>query len=135
MGICPFKLNMGKRTVILKETAARESVARIISESFHPEREKVLAVKEYLDSTFKRTASDDIVDGYPEKIPSVALMSVNGEPLKILTMRELLIMLDDKFHMMISDKHDRREFLKAVIKDWFNRDISREGLLTVNVLG
>ena len=83
---------------------------------------------------FTRGVSEDIVDGYPAKIKSAQLMSTNGDILKIMSMAELLLMLDDKFNHMISDKKDRREFLKAVIRDWYNDKISPEGVLTVNVI-
>lgn len=125
---------MAKKTVILKETTAKGIWKHILDESFHPERGKVLIVKKYLDDTFRRTSSDDIVDGYPKKITSVALIGTNGEALKVLEMSELLSMLEDKFIEMILDKEDRRKFLKAVIKDWYNNAITPEGLLTVNVL-
>ena len=125
---------MGNKTVIINEKTAKELRKRMLNEQFHPERTKVLAVKEFLDSMFTRGVSDDIVDGYPAKIKSAQLMSTNGDILKIMSMAELLLMLDDKFNHMISDKKDRREFLKAVIRDWYNDKISPEGVLTVNVI-
>lgn len=105
----------------------------LINEAFHPERAKVLAVKEYLDKMFKRTSSFDIVDGYPKKIGSVALMG-GSEALKIMDYEEALLMLDDHFHDMIKDDKDRRKFLGAVLKYWYTKDITPEGILPVNVI-
>ena len=45
-----------------------------------------------------------------------------------------LLMLDDKFNSMVKDEKDRREFLKQIIRDWFDNKISKQGLLSVNLI-
>ena len=69
--------------------------------------------------------------GYPKKVNCVVLMSGNQQ-IKPMTMSELLVMLDDKFIQMISNKDDRRKFLKQVIQDWYLNKIDRNGVLSVN---
>ena len=97
--------------------------------------EKVLLVKDYLDKNFAKTESDDIgKDGYPVKIKTAVLLSNNGQPLKTFQARELLMMLDDKFQKMITKEDDRKKFFKQIIRDWFNNKISKEGILSVNLL-
>lgn len=125
---------MAKKTIRINESTARHVKRLIMGESFHPDRTKVLSVKDFLDKNFKRTSSDDIVDGYPSKVRSVALMGTGGEPLKIMSFGDLLLMLDDRFMSLIKDDADRRAFLKAVITDWYNRAITREGILTSNTI-
>ena len=123
---------MGNRTIKINEDNERQIIQDILAESYYPTGEKVLTIKNYLDGNFQRIQSDDIDEkGYPKKVNCVMLMSGN-QPLKPMTMSELLLMLDDKFIKMISDKSDRRKFLMQVIKDWYNNKIDRNGVLSVN---
>ena len=123
---------MGNRTIKINEDSERQIIQDILAESYYPTGEKVLTIKNYLDGNFQRIQSDDIDEkGYPKKVNCVMLMSGN-QALKPMTMSELLLMLDDKFIKMISDKSDRRKFLMQVIKDWYNNKIDRNGVLSVN---
>lgn len=123
---------MGNRTIKINEDNERQIIQDILAESYYPTGEKVLTIKNYLDGNFQRIQSDDIDEkGYPKKVNCVILMSGN-QALKPMTMSELLLMLDDKFIKMISDKSDRRKFLMQVIKDWYNNKIDRNGVLSVN---
>jgi hypothetical protein len=123
---------MGNRTIKINEDNERQIIQDILAESYYPTGEKVLTIKNYLDGNFQRIQSDDIDEkGYPKKVNCVMLMSGN-QALKPMTMSELLLMLDDKFIKMISDKSDRRKFLKQVIKDWYDNKIDRNGVLSVN---
>lgn len=124
---------MGNKTIIISEKMADEIKRSILQEIFHPERNKVLAVKNFLDHTFKPSFTYDVVDGYPSRVQTAELVS-NGETLKVLSMRELLLMLDDKFNDIIRDSSDRSKFLKQVITDWYTGNISRDGLLSVNTI-
>ena len=95
----------------------------------------VLTVKKFLDKGFTRDLQDDIdSNGYPKKKCVVSMLSTDKQPLKTMSMRELLLMLDDKFNSMVSDESDRRKFLKQVIRDWFDNKISKQGLLSVNLI-
>lgn len=123
---------MEKKTIKITEETEQMAIRDILQESFYPTGEKVLAIKQYLDKNFQRIQTDDIDEkGYPKKVNCVMLMSGNQQ-LKPMTMNELLLMLDDKFNNMISDKNDRRKFLKQVIQDWYLNKIDRTGVLSVN---
>lgn len=123
---------MEKKTIKITEETEQMAIRDILQESFYPTGEKVLAIKKYLDQNFQRVQTDDIDEkGYPKKVNCVMLMSGNQQ-LKPMTMNELLLMLDDKFNNMISDKNDRRRFLKQVIQDWYLNKIDRTGVLSVN---
>ena len=123
---------MEKKTIKITEETEQMAIRDILQESFYPTGEKVLAIKKYLDQNFQRIQTDDIDEkGYPKKVNCVMLMSGNQQ-LKPMTMNELLVMLDDKFIQMISNKDDRRKFLKQVIQDWYLNKIDRNGVLSVN---
>jgi hypothetical protein len=125
---------MAKKTIKISENAERDVIANVLTEAFYPEREKVLSIKDYLDKNFTRYENIDVdEDGYPKLYNAVQLI-MNGQPVKPMTMEELLRHLDDKFINMIRDKSDRRKFLIQVIKDWYNNKIDRNGLLSVNLV-
>lgn len=125
---------MAKKTIKISEDAERDVIANVLTEAFYPEREKVLSIKDYLDKNFTRYENIDVdEDGYPKSYHAVQLI-MNGQPVKPMTMEELLRHLDDKFISMIRDKSDRRKFLIQVIKDWYNNKIDRNGLLSVNLV-
>ena len=120
---------------IINEKIESDVLRRVLTESFCPTAEKVLLIKNFLDKNFAKTETDDIGDdGYPIKVKSAVLVSNNNQPLKTFQAKELLLMLDDKFQKMISNESDRKKFLKQVISDWFNDRISKEGVLSVNMI-
>lgn len=127
---------MSKKTFKINENILNEDiVGDILQESFFPMADKVLMVKKFLDKGFIRQLQDDIdTNGYPKKKCVVVLKSTDNQPLKTMAMRELLLMLDDKFNSMVKDEKDRRKFLKQIIRDWFNNKISKQGLLSVNLI-
>ena len=92
-------------------------------------------IKKYLDKNFIKQELDDIDEnGYPTKDKTVMMLSTSGQPIKTLKISDLLMLLDDKFQMMISNKKDRIKFLKQVISDWYYNKISKNGLLSVNYI-
>lgn len=108
-------------------------IKKMLTESFFPKSACVIKVKEYLDSNFKKNYADDIgSNGYPIKVKSVTMISSNNQPLKSMSMKELLSLLDGKFQTLIHDKSDRKKFLKQIIIDWFDGKITKEGVLSVN---
>lgn len=120
---------------INENTLNEEVVGDILQESFFPMSDMVLTIKKFLDKGFTRDLQDDIdSNGYPKKKCVVSMLSTDKQPLKTMSMRELLLMLDDKFNSMVSDESDRRKFLKQVIRDWFDNKISKQGLLSVNLI-
>ncbi len=118
----------------INETSEKAIYTYFLSESFIPKADLVLKIKNYLDKNFARQYTDDVEDGYPKKIYTVNMLSNNGQPLKTLEMPEFLMLLDDKFHEIIKNDTDRKSFLKQVIKDWFFKRISTEGILSQNHL-
>lgn len=127
---------MSRKIIKINEnTLNEEVVGDILQESFFPMSDMVLTVKKFLDKGFTRDLQDDIdSNGYPKKKCVVSMLSTDKQPLKTMSMRELLLMLDDKFNSMVSDESDRRKFLKQVIRDWFDNKISKQGLLSVNLI-
>lgn len=127
---------MSRRIIKINEnTLNEEVVGDILQESFFPMSDMVLTVKKFLDKGFTRDLQDDIdSNGYPKKKCVVSMLSTDKQTLKTMSMRELLLMLDDKFNSMVSDESDRRKFLKQVIRDWFDNKISKQGLLSVNLI-
>ena len=123
------------KTVIITEETEQKLIADILEEAFYPTSDKVLAIKEYLDKNFAKQKLDSLDDnGYPTKENTVVLLSKEKQPLKTLNMKELLRLLDDKFHNMVSDNVDRKKFLKQVIRDWYQNKIKNNGILSVNHL-
>lgn len=121
------------RKIKLTEKQLNHTLDYLLSESFVPSAEKTLAVKEYLDKNFARQSLDDVdSNGYPKKVPAVAMLSAEGQPLKTLQMEELLLLLADKFQNMIKNENDLKLFLQQCIKDWFMKKISKSGILSVN---
>lgn len=127
---------MSKKVIKINENVLNEEiVGDLIQESFFPIADKVLMVKKFLDNGFARQLQDDIDEnGYPKKKCVVVMLSTDKQPLKTMAMRELLLMLDDKFNSMVKDEKDRRSFLKQIIRDWFDNKISKQGLLSVNLI-
>lgn len=127
---------MKKRIFKINEELLNEDiVGDILQESFCPLSDMVLMVKKFLDKGFTRQLQDDIdSNGYPKKKCVVTMLSTDRQPLKTMSMRELLLMLDDKFNSMVKDENDRRNFLKQIIRDWFDNKISKQGLLSVNII-
>lgn len=127
---------MTKRTFLIKEDVLKDStISKILNENFTPTTSMVLMVKEFLDKSFKKQLQDDIDnDGYPKKTGMVVMLSSEGNPLRSMSMRELLLMLDDKFNNLVKSDEIRRNMFKQIIVDWFNNKISKEGLLSVNII-
>ena len=123
------------KTVIITEETEQKLIADILEEAFYPTSDKVLAIKTYLDKNFAKQKLDSLdVNGYPTKENTVVMLSKEKQPLKTLNMKELLRLLDDKFHNMVSDNIDRKKFLKQVIRDWYHNNIKNNGILSVNHL-
>lgn len=124
-----------KKTIYIKEDTRNDLMSNLLTEALSPDREKVLIVKKYLDDNFARVETDDIdSNGYPVKVKSVNMLSADKQPLKPMQVSELLLLLDDKFIKMIKDDADRKAFLKQVITDWYNGNIDKNGILSVNFL-
>lgn len=123
------------KTIIISEEKEQSLISDILQEAFFPVADKVLLIKDYLDGNFAKQELDTLDDnGYPTKEKTVVWLSREKQPLKTLTMKELLSLLDDRFNRMISDDLDRKKFLKQVIRDWYGGKIGKNGILSVNHL-
>lgn len=101
--------------------------------NYSVEPSKVLAVKKYLDETFVRGSMPIIgEDGYPKTLYIVGMKGTDGKVLKNMTAKQLFFLLQDKFNKIYQEPKQRNKFLKQVMKDWYNRKITKEGLLSVN---
>lgn len=121
------------KKIVITEDIEHEIVSDILAEAFYPDHKLVIEIKDFLDDNFSKKEMDDVdANGYPTKSHSVALLSNNGQELKLMQLDELLSMLDDKFHDKFDDDKYRKKFLKQVIIDWWNKKIDRNGVLSVN---
>lgn len=128
-------MTKNNKTLIITEETEQKLIADILEEAFYPTSDKVLAIKTYLDKNFAKQKLDSLdANGYPTKENTVVMLSKEKQPLKTLNMKELLRLLDDKFHNMVSDNLDRKKFLKQVIRDWYHNNIKNNGILSVNHL-
>lgn len=123
-----------RKNILINEETEREIVGGILTESFSPSAEKVLLVKDYIDKNFAKVEIDDIDEnGYPTKDKMVNMLS-GGQPLKTMTLGDFLLILDDKFHSIITDDNDRKKFIKQIIKDWYTGKLAKNGVLSVNFI-
>lgn len=97
--------------------------------------DKVLVVKKYLDSNFKKGKAEFIGnDGYVNSVRIISMPDSNGESLRDLTQENLIELLIDRFQNMFLDHDERKLFMKQVVKDWMNDKITVNGILTTNFL-
>lgn len=89
--------------------------------------EKRLLVKKFLDDNFQRGTMDRMDDnGNPEKYEVVVLLTQDKKPVKTMTDKQLFYYIQAKFKNILPER-ERDEFLKDVIKKWYNRKISKVG--------
>lgn len=94
---------------------------------------KVMIVKKYLDDNFVRAAMPTIGnDGYPKTLLIVGMKGTDGNIIKNMYAQQLFDLLQDKFQKIYSDKQKRDMFLKQVMKDWYDKKITKDGLLSIN---
>lgn len=118
------QLNYIQRHILEEET-------NIFKYSVDPN--KVMAVKRYLDDNFVRGQIPTMgEDGYPKTLYIVGMKGSDGNIMKNMSARQLFYLLQDKFSKIYMDKSQRDKFLKQVMVDWYNKKISKEGLLSKN---
>ena len=125
--------SINKKRIFVTESQFNSLTNLLKEERFYIDTQKVLIVKKYLDKNFSRGSMDSIgADGYPKKTNVIGMKDNKGEVFKNMTFEQMLDLLEDKFHTIYTDKNKRSKFLNQVLKDWFNKKISNEGLLSVN---
>jgi hypothetical protein len=119
------------KKIIITEKQEQTLLEHLITERTYPiEPNKVLLVKKYLDTNFKKGNIAQFGDnGMPINTPVVGMLN-RGEVVKNLTASQLFDVLEDEFRGLFSDKIQRSKFLAQVIKDWYADKISKEGLLS-----
>ena len=92
---------------------------------------KVKIVKKFLDIQFKRGSMDSMgSDGYPKRMNIFAMKGNNGDVVKNLSLEQMVDLLEDKFHHIFTERDKRDRFFKQILKDWYNKKITKEGLLS-----
>ena len=104
---------------------------RLIHEEVSGLSDKVAEVKKYLDKHFHRARSSEFGDdGTPEMREVVAWVDDINQIMKSLTDVQLFYVIQAKFKNILADKGERDKFIKQVIKDWYNKKISKENTLS-----
>ena len=123
-----------KRTIIIDEARESKLIGDIFESVFIPNVQQVIEIKDFLDKNIRRKTIPTInkESGYSDLETDFVLYK-NGVELQMMTPRELVLMLDDKFQdrIKIKDEKDRRRFLEQVIIDWCSGKI-KNGILSVN---
>lgn len=110
------------------------SFENMLSEAFVPNAQQVVIIKKYLDSNFRRTFIDDIDEfAKPIKRPAITRL-IMGQEVETIEGSELVDILAEKFPNMIGNKEDAKKFMTQIVKDWFDKKISDNGILSVNFL-
>ena len=133
--INPVKESMMPVKLYVTESQYRRIFENETSGRYTIDPMKVKIVTKYLDKGFKKGAIEQIgEDGYPKRIPIVSMIGMDGEPLRNMTDKQLFYLLQDRFKNICLDKKERDKFLIQIIKDWYKGKISKNGLLTVNII-
>ena len=121
------------KNIILTENKIHTLLKAMVKESYGSWSEKVELVKNYLDRHFAR-AKATIMDknGRPSFQEVVAWLDDNKQVVKTLTDVQLFYVIQDEFKDIIADKHERDDFLKQVIKNWYEHKISKNNSLSVS---
>lgn len=124
---------MGKK-IIISEGIEDLFIQLALNETFYPEANKVIILKNYLDKNFLKSTIDDIDNnGYPIKKMVVSMKNGNGEALNTMTTSQLFYLVQDKFKNIYQNNEQRDRLIKQVIKDWCNgHEGLKNGMLSVN---
>lgn len=126
---------MAIKRIIITEEQEKILISTLVYEntSYPVEPDKVLLVSNFLDKNFKRASMSSMNDnGEPTNTPIVGMMDNNGNVVKNMTDKQLFDYMQEKFKNIYVNNIQRNKFLAQVIKDWYNKKISREGMLSTN---
>jgi hypothetical protein len=124
---------MKKKNVFITEKQAEQIRESKKNPKWNVDPQKVIIVQKYLDNGFKRGKMSGIgEDGYPKEVKIVAMLSGSGEPLKNMSAMQLFYLLQDRFSKIYPDTKQRDEFLWDVMNDWYDKKITKNGLLSKN---
>ena len=129
-------VNESQLAVLLEELSGSEIIRdqdkMAVPVRYPVNTQKVLIVKNFLDSNFQRQTMDCIGnDGLPGQEFIVAMVA-NGNELKKMYQDDVIDLLIEKFKNMFLNPDERERFIKQVFEDWYNNKISAYGLLSKN---
>lgn len=102
----------------------------MITELFNGWGDKVKSVKDYLDKNFARANATIFgEDGRPKVEKVVAWLDDFKQVVKTLTDVQLFYVIQDQFKNILPDKTERDNFIKQVIKDWYDHKITKNNTL------
>ena len=88
--------------------------------------------KDYLDKNFARASATIFgEDGRPQVKQVVAWLDDYKQIVKTLTEVQLFYIIQDQFKKILPDKSERDKFIIQVLKDWYNKKISKNYSLSV----
>ena len=128
---------MGKRIFITEDQVNQinENLKMKVKANFPVDPQKVRHIANYLEKSFKRGHMHGIGDdGFPTSMPIVGMIGTDGSILKNMNDKQLFYLLQDRFKNLYDDKDIRDRLLIQILKDWFPRKITKDGLLTVNMI-
>lgn len=125
-----------QKSIILTSEQMRHFKGRLLKEAFAVNTSLVKKVYDYVEKNFTYTKYDDINDNGDviERI-AIQLLGSNGEPLQTISPEKMLDKMDSKFHGIIKDDKERREFIRQILIDWVDGNVSKNGMLSVNSTG
>ena len=125
-----------EKSIILTNEQIRRFKGRVLKETFAVNTSLVRKVYDYVSKNYTYTKYDDINDNgdVVEKI-AIQVLGSNGEPLQTLSPEKMLDKIDAKFSGIIKDDTERRDFLRQVLADWVDGNVTKEGMLSVNSTG
>ena len=125
------------KKIIINENKRNLLFSVILNESLTDgdKSDKVLQIKDFLDSNFSKANSD--TESFDEngnrKVKSfAALLDSSKNVLKLMTDKQLFDLLQEKFKKILpnsnsSERNVRDNFLKKVLIAWYNDRITKEG--------
>lgn len=125
------------KKIIINENKRDLLFSVILNESLTDgdKSDKVLQIKDFLDSNFSKANSD--TESFDEngnrKVKSfAALLDSSKNVLKLMTDKQLFDLLQEKFKKILpnsnsSERNVRDNFLKKVLIAWYNDKITKEG--------
>jgi len=115
------------KKVLLTE---QQILSTLLTEVYGGMGDKVGIVKDYLDKHFSRAKVSEMGEnGRPQAKEVVIWLDDFNQPVKALTDVQLFYIVQDEFKNILSDKNERDEFLKDVIKSWYNKKISNNNTI------
>jgi hypothetical protein len=121
-----------KKIIITEEKEHLLYEEAVLEEMFGGWGDKVKAVKDYLDKNFARASATIFgEDGRPQVKQVVAWLDDYKQIVKTLTEVQLFYIIQDQFKKILPDKSERDKFIIQVLKDWYNKKISKNYSLSV----